>query len=82
MFRICLASEHDAAYTYKSSVDVLSQYVASMKKAGIGHGFYYSISGIPEAGNVYLANLNVTGAQLRQIQIEHHQVRQGLTKQE
>eukprot|EP01052_Picozoa_sp_SAG31_P007401 SAG31_NODE_353_length_17229_cov_8.702160_5_plen_107_part_00 len=59
-----------SAYAYKSSVDVVSQYVASMKKAGIGHGFYYSISGIPEAGNVYLAHLNITGAQLRRIQIE------------
>jgi alpha-L-fucosidase len=32
------------AYSYHSDVDVLGQFSASMAKAGIGHGFYYSLT--------------------------------------
>ena len=31
-------------YPYRSEVDVLGKFVASMEKAGIGHGFYYSLT--------------------------------------
>lgn len=56
-------------YSVTEEGDVVSRYVASMKKHGIGHGFYYSISGAPDAGNVYLAHKNVTGGALEAIQI-------------
>jgi hypothetical protein len=43
-------------YPYRSSVDVLGKFVASMTSAGIGHGFYYSFS-----NNFFLNKLNCIG---------------------
>lgn len=40
-------------YPYRASVDILGKFAASMAKAGIGHGFYYSFS-----NNFYLNKLN------------------------
>jgi len=42
-------------YPYRSSVDVLGSFVASMDSAGIGHGFYYSFS-----NNFFLNKLGCT----------------------
>ena len=43
-------------YPYRSSVDVLGQFAASMQKVGIGHGFYYSFS-----NNFFLNKLGCIG---------------------
>ena len=43
-------------YPYRSSVDVLGKFVASMTSAGIGHGIYYSFS-----NNFFLNKLNCIG---------------------
>eukprot|EP01052_Picozoa_sp_SAG31_P016447 SAG31_NODE_1091_length_9958_cov_10.108429_3_plen_379_part_00 len=58
-------------YNVPKEMDVLSQYVASMEKAGIGHGFYYSLD-----SNFYLTasrhgmtGPHVTDAEFQAIEI-------------
>ena len=52
-------------YNVQKELDVLGPYVKSMRKAGIGHGFYYSLD-----SNYYLQRgLNVTADQFQAIEI-------------
>jgi alpha-L-fucosidase len=57
-------------YNVKPEDDVLGPYVASMKKAGIGHGFYYSLSTADYSANYYLEHgINISAEQQQAIEI-------------